>query len=103
MGPITQLPSAPALWEVNYLTTILPPELSLSLLIPGDAPSIVATQEVMLKMNSNHYMRAHRVRLLGCRQLFTLAVRNMQHEGEVIVVHYTPYWITNIQSDFTCD
>jgi len=48
MGPITQPPSAPALWEVNYLTTILPPELSLSLLIPGDAPSIIATQEVML-------------------------------------------------------
>ena len=96
MRPIPQPPSAPAVWEVNYLTTILPPELSLSLLIPGDAPSIIATQEVMLKMNSAHYMRAHRMRLLGCRQLLTLAVRNMLHESEVIVVHYTPYWIADI-------
>ena len=85
MRPITQPPSAPALWEANYLTTILPPELSLSLLIPGDTPSIIAIQEVMLKMNSAHYMRAYRMRLLGCRQPLTL---NIQHESEVIVVHH---------------
>jgi len=50
----------------------------------------------MLKMNSAHYVRAHRMRLLGCRQLLTLAVRNIQHESEVIVVHFTPYWIADI-------
>ena len=102
MGPITQPPSAPALWEVNYLTTILPPELSLSLLIPGDAQDeqcslyvcslyVCSLYSVMLKMNSAHYMCAHRMRLLGCRQPLTVAVRNMQHESEVIAVHYTPY------------
>ena len=98
MGPITQPPSAPALWEVNYLTAIIPPELSLSLLIPGDAPSIIATQEVMLKINSAHYiiMHAHRMRQLGCRQPLTVAVRNMQHKSEVIVVHCTPYLIADI-------